>query len=515
MTKYREILRLASLGLSQQSIADSSGVSKKTVNRVLKCAKELNIFWPLEANETDAVLAEKLFPSAQKQVSSTKRMPDFNYIQKELLRNGVNKKLLWTEYLEECRQSGDDPLMYSQFCYYIQQDEQKRRATMHINRKPGEQIEVDWAGDPAQITDPDTGEIIPAFLFVGVMTYSQYPYVEAFIDEKQRAWITAHVHMYEYFGGVTRILVPDNTKTAVIHNNDWYNQELNTIYHEMAEHYNTAIIPARVRAPKDKPNAEGSVGVISTWITAALRNEQFFSLTELNQAIRKKLKAFVNRPFQKKEGTRYEIFRDEELPLLAKLPATPYELAEWKQATVQFNYHISVDGMLYSVPYEFIKRKVDVRVSDTIIEIFYNHNRIASHRRLFGRKGQYSTVTEHMPADHQAYLEWNGDRFRKWAERIGNNTCKVVNAILASQRVEQQSYRSCMGLLKLADKYSDQRLEAACRKALSYTASPSYKSIKNILAVGQDKTDTESQAPTAASTQNNHAITRGADYYRR
>ena len=203
MTKYREILRLASLGLSQQGIADSCSVSKKTVNRVLKRAKELNISWPLEPNETDAVLADKLFSSAQKQVSSTKRMPDFNYIQKELLRNGVNKKLLWTEYLEECRQSGSDPLMYSQFCYYIQQDEQRRRATMHINRKPGEQIEVDWAGDPAQITDPDTGEIIPAFLFVGVMTYSQYPYVEAFINEKQSAWITAHVHMYEYFGGVT------------------------------------------------------------------------------------------------------------------------------------------------------------------------------------------------------------------------------------------------------------------------------------------------------------------------
>ena len=179
MTKYREILRLASLGLSQQSIADSSGVSKKTVNRVLKRAKELDISWPLEPNETDAILADKFFPSAPKQISSKKRMPDFNYIRKELLRNGVNKKLLWTEYLEECRQSGEEPLMYSQFCYYIQQDEQKRRATMHINRKPGEQIEVDWAGDPAKIIDPDTGEIIPAFLFVGVMTYSQYPYVEA------------------------------------------------------------------------------------------------------------------------------------------------------------------------------------------------------------------------------------------------------------------------------------------------------------------------------------------------
>ena len=515
MTKYREILRLASLGLSQQSIADSCGVSKKTVNRVLKRAKEIEICWPLDANETDVVLAERLFPSTRKQAISGKKMPDFNYIQKELLRNGVNKKLLWTEYLVECRQSGEEPLMYSQFCYHIQQDEQKRNATMHIGRKPGEQVEVDWAGDPAYITDPDTGEMIPAWLFVGVMTYSQYPYVEAFINEKQRAWITAHVHMYEYFGGVARILVPDNTKTAVIHNNNWYTQELNAVYHEMAEHYNTAIIPARVRAPKDKPVAEGIVGVISTWITAALRNEQFFSLAELNRGIREKLEEFVHRPFQKKEGTRYEIFRDEELPLLAKLPAAPYELAEWKKATVQFNYHISVDGMLYSVPYEFIKRKVDVRVTDTVIEIFYNHNRIASHRRLTGRKGQYSTITEHMPSDHQKYLEWNGDRFRRWAERIGPNTCRVINSILASQRVEQQSYRSCMGLLKLAEKYSDRRLEAACEKALSYTASPSYKSVRNILAAGMDKTGQDPQDATASPSQNRHAITRGADYYRR
>ena len=235
----------------------------------------------------------------------------------------------------------------------------------------------------------------------------------------------------------------------------------------------------------------------------------------MNRAIREKLKEFVHRPFQKKEGSRYEIFRDEELPLLAKLPAAPYELAEWKQATVQFNYHISVDGMLYSVPYEFIKRKVDVRITDTIIEIFYCHNRIASHRRLYGRKGQYSTVAEHMPPDHQQYLEWNGDRFRNWAQRIGTNTYKVVNAILDSQKVEQQSYRSCMGLLKLADKYSVQRLEAACKKALSYTASPSFKSIKNILAAGQDKLDKEPQVSDTTATQNKHAITRGADYYRR
>lgn len=514
MTKYREILRLTALGLSQRDIIRSIGVSQKTVVKVQQRAKEMNLNWPLDETLTDKALEKLMFPK-DNATASNKRMPDFEYIHKELLRNGVNRKLLWTEYLEECRLSGDEPLMYSQFCYYIQQDEQKRRATMHINRKPGEQIEVDWAGDPAQIIDPDTGEVIKAWLFVGVMTYSQYPYVEAFINEKQRAWITAHVHMFEYFGGVTRILVPDNCKTAVLHNGGWYTQQVNQVYHEMAEHYGIAIIPARVRAPKDKPNAEGTVGNISTWITAALRNEQFFSLVELNQAIQTKLKEFSLRPFQKKEGSRYEIFRDEEQPLLAKLPATPYELAEWKQATVQFNYHISVDGMQYSVPYEFIKRKVDVRVTDRVVEIFYNQKRIASHRRLYGRKGQYSTITEHMPEDHQKFLEWNGDRFRRWGEKIGQNTYKVVDALLTSQRIEQQSYRSCMGLLKLAERYSEERLEVACKKALSYTSSPSYKSIKDILSAGRDKPEKVSSKPDTTEAHNKHAITRGADYYRR
>nr|WP_246798203.1 IS21 family transposase [Alkalibacter rhizosphaerae] len=450
-----------------------------------------------------------MFPPANK-INDEKRTPDFEYIRKELHKNGVSKKLLWTEYMEECRLNGDEPLMYSQFCYHIQQDEQKRRATMNINRKPGEQVEVDWAGDPAKIIDPDTGEAIDAHIFVGVMTYSQYAYVEAFINEKQRAWITAHVHMYEYFGGVARILVPDNCKIAVIHNKGWYTQQLNKTYHEMAEHYNTAIIPARVRKPKDKPNVEGTVGNISTWISAKLRNEQFFSLAELNAAIREELEEFNARDFQKKEGSRSSLFHNEELPYLGTLPTTSYELADWKQATVQFNYHISVEGMLYSVPFEYIKRKVDVRITDRIIEIFYNHNRVASHQRLFGRKGQYNTTVQHMPPDHQKYLEWNGDRFRKWAEQIGNNTYLAVDAILTSNRVEQQNYRSCMGLLKLAEKHSPQRLEAACEKALSFTASPSYKIIKNILATGiKEKTNQTKEK----STQNKYGVTRGARYY--
>ena len=514
MTKYREILRLSNLGLSQQSIADSCGVSKKTVNRVLKKAKEINISWPLDANDTYAVLAEKLFPSADKPTASNKRMPDFAYIRKELLRNRVSKKLLWTEYMEDCRTNGEESLMYSQFCYHIQQDEQKHRATMHISRKPGEQVEVDWAGAPATVIDPDTGEILKAYVFVGVMTYSQYAYVEAFLDMKQKSWISAHVHMYEYFGGVAKILVPDNCKTAVVHNGGWKDQQINETYQEMAEHYGTAIIPARVRTPKDKPNAEGTVGMISTWITAALRDEQFFSLAGLNRAIREKLELFNHRLFQKKTGSRISLFLEEEKPFLTPLPATRFELADWKQATVQFNYHISIEKMLYSVPYEYIKKKVDVRVTEHTIEIFYNHSRIASHRRLTGRPGQYSTVTEHMPQDHQRYLEWNGDRFRKWAERIGINTYSVVNAILTSKPVEQQAYRSCMGLLKLAEKYSDSRLEAACKKALSFTASPSYKSISNILATGADQTE-PSENESGTTKLKAKGITRGADYYRR
>jgi len=304
--------------------------------------------------------------------------------------------------------------------------------------------------------------------------------------------------------------VPDNCKTAVIHNKGWYNQKLNTTYHEMAEHYGTVIIPARVRKPKDKPNAEGVVGNISTWITAALRNEQFFSLAELNMSIREKLEEFNSKDFQKKEGSRLSLFQDEELPYLLQLPTTSYELAEWKKATVQFNYHIFIDGMLYSIPHEFIKHKVDVRMTDKIIEVFYNHNRIASHKRLYGRKGQYSTIIEHMPPDHQLYLKWNGAHFRNWAKKIGHNTYMTIDAILTSKCVEQQAYRICIGLLKLADKYSETRLETACEKALSFTATPSYKSVKNILVASRkEKTDQQNKK----TFHNQHGITRGANYY--
>ena len=270
----------------------------------------------------------------------------------------------------------------------------------------------------------------------------------------------------------------------------------------------------RVRAPKDKPGAEGTVGAISTWITAALRNEKFFSLEELNREIHNRLDAFNRKPFQKKEGSRYSVFLADEKPFLTPLPSTPYELAQWKQATVQFNYHISVDKMQYSVPYEYIKQTVDVRLTRNTVEVFYNNMRICSHRRLQRHPGQYSTIEAHMPEDHQKYLKWNGERFIEWAEKIGTNTAITVKSILASYKVEQQGYKACMGLLKLADKYSVERLEAACKKALSYTPHPSYKSVKNILATGQDRITSSAPSDKVENiNQDEHGYTRGAGYY--
>jgi transposase len=511
MTNYREILRLSSQGISQRSIAASCGCSRNTISKVLKRAQELNVAWPLSEGTTDGKLHQLLFPEAA--TPSLRKYPDCEYIHKEMAKSGVTLSLLWNEYCEECRISNEIPLMYSQFCYYYQQYTQKTKATMHIHRKPGEQLEVDWAGQTASIVDSDTGEIINAYVFVDVLASSQYAYVEAFLSQDQESWITAHVHMYNFFGGVTRILIPDNLKTGV-EKPSWYSPVINKSYHELAEHYGTAVIPARIRKPKDKPNAEGAVAVVSTWIIAALRKYKFFSIVELNKAIREKLQEFNRKPFQKKNGSRFSVFMEEEKPLLLPLPASPFELASWKIATVQFNYHITVDQMHYSVPYEYIKHKVDVRITRNVIEVFFNNHRVCSHPRLYGRPGQYSTVDEHMPENHKKYVQWNADRFISWAESVGHNTQVVVKAILSSHKVEQQGYRGCMALLKLADKHSVTRLEAACAKALSYTPKPNFQSIKTILATGQDKVPKE-QIPSFNNNSATYGFTRGADYYGR
>jgi len=511
MTNYREILRLGDLGINKQDIAAACQCSRNTVASVLKRAAECGLDWKHVQDWSNKELSEKLFPPNM--VKASYKMPDYEYAHREMAKSGVTLSLLWVEYCDQCREAGEIPYKSTQFNKYYSDYVCKTKATMHLNHKPGEVMEVDWAGQNVFIVDTDTGELIKAYVFVAVLPYSGYAYVEAFLSQDQECWTIAHVNAYQYFGGVSRILTPDNLKTGVTKVSK-SETVINKTYQELAEHYGTAIIPARVRSPKDKATVEGSVGIISTWILAALRNQQFLSLCELNEAIREKLIEFNNKPFQKKDGSRAILFAEEK-PFLLPLPDRPYELATWKVATVQYNYHISTDFQNYSCPYEYIKQKVNVRLTKNVVEIFFDSNRIASHPRLYGRPGQYSTNEDHMPPDHQKYITWNSERFINWASRTGENTTAVVRFFLSSHKVEQQGYKSCMALLKLADKYSAQRLESACARALSYTARPSLKSVQAILKSGQDKLLESEPAPETISATSQYGFTRGAEYYKR
>ena len=507
MTNYREILRLQSLGLNNSRIADSTGLTRPTIINVLQRAEVHDLDYQSAENLSDRELAEMLYPrdSGGKPIF---KMPDYDWVHRELAKPGVTLQLLWFEYCDKCRDGGEIPYQLTQFKKYYRDYASQTKATMHLTRKPGELMEVDWAGQSASVVDDETGENIDAYVFVAVLPYSGYGYVEAFFDQTQQSWIAAHVNAFEYFGGVSRILVPDNLKTGVTKRTK-SEIILNRGYQEMAEHYGTAIIPTRIGAPKDKATVEGTVGIISTFILAAMRNQRFFTLAELNDEIREYLHKFNHKPFQRKDGSRATLF-SEEHQFLLPLPTTRYELSEWKKATVQYNYHIQTDGHFYSVPYEYIKREVDVRLTRKVVEVFCDGSRICSHIRAYSKKDLYSTQEEHMPLNHQEYVQWNSERFRKWAAKIGENTAVVVEALFAGYKVEQQGYRSCMALLKLSDQFTPERLEAACGIALGYTPRPTYKAIQTILKSGRDKTSIEPQTTTEASK---YGFTRGPDYY--
>jgi transposase/DNA-binding phage protein len=513
VVKYREIIRLHAQGLSQRSIAASCSNSRNTVKNVLEKAKQHALSWPLEKDMSDSELQVLLFPD-KNEMGNIQKKPDCEYIHKELAKSGVTLSLLWDEYSLNCRENKEIPYSYRQFCRFYHAYATKTKATMRIKRKPGELLEVDWAGQTMSIKDHITGEDISAYVFVSALPCSQYAYVEAFLSMETENWITAHIHAFRFYGGFTRIIVPDNLKTGVVQASRT-EPILNRTYQEMAEHYQTTIIPARVRHPKDKPSAEGTVGTISTWIIASLRNQQFFSIQELNKAIQEKLSEFNTKPFQKKAGNRLTAFTEEEKFALLPLPDSPYELAQWKKATVQYDYHIHVDKMLYSVPYDYIKHQIDVRITQHIVEIFYKHLRIASHKRLHGREGQYATNPDHMPKDHKQFIDFNQETVLEWAESAGNHILTTVKCILAAYRTEKQALKSCLGLMKLADKHSISRVEKACERALSYTPRPTLKSIQTILKTGQDKLNhvESSENRTPVKSEISHGFTRGSAYY--
>ena len=514
MTNYREIIRLNHQGVSGRDIVKSCSCSRNTVARILGKAREHGVSWSKAEGMTDGELRELFYPGVAAPFSRTR--PDCERIHKEMGKSGVTLTLLWQEYCEQSRQNGDIPLMYSQFCLCYQKYARGANATMRMIRKPGESAEVDWAGQKGFWLDPETGERIEASIFVGVLSSSRYAYVEAFPSQNQESWLNAHVNMFRYFGGVPRILIPDNLKTGIARP-DRHEPVVNRLYRELTEHYGTAVIPARVGKPRDKANAEGTVGTISTWILAALRERTFFSLRELNEGIREKLELFNARPFQKKEGSRLDAFLAEEKDLLLPLPRNPYELASWKKVTVDKSYHVLVEKMLYSVPYEYIGHEMEIRLTRNVVEIFFDGQRICSHARLYGRIGQCVTAPSHMPPSHREHGMWDGSRFVAWAADVGPHTEIVMRGLLSAHKVEQQGYKSCRGLVRLGDTYSFDRLEAACEKALLYTPRPGYKNVRTILTTGQDRVESVAvpeRKTEAESRESLGGIVRGAEYYR-
>jgi transposase len=360
----------------------------------------------------------------------------------------------------------------------------KLDVTLRQEHRAGEKMFIDYAGQTVPIIDPATGECVEAQIFIAALGASSYTFAEASLAQDLPSWIASHVHAFQFFGGITQILVPDNLKAGVTHPHR-YEPDINPSYQDLAQHYGTTVIPARPGHPKDKAKAESAVLVAERWILAALRNHTFFSLAELNRCIAEKLIDLNTRKFQKLDATRKDLFESIDKPALIPLPSTPYEYAEWKKARVNIDYHIELDRHYYSVPYQLVREQVEVRLTATTVEILFKNKRVASHQRS-SRQGSFTTLTQHMPKSHQRYLEWTPSRILRWAEKNGPNTRHLLAAILESKIHPEQGFRSCLGIMRLAKCYSPDRLEAACSRALLIKGY-SYKSVDSILKKNLDQ----------------------------
>lgn len=505
MRKIKEILRLKlETGLGYHKIARSCNVSTSTVHDVINRAKAAGLTWPLpEELQTEKELDKKLY-SEQVPIAPLRRPePDMNWIHHELKRKNVTLQLLWQEYKEK----HPDGYQYSYFCEQYRHWKQKLNPVLRQTYPAGKFMQVDYAGQTMAITDAKTGEILKAYIFVAILAASNYTYAEAVLSLDLANWIACHCRAFEFFGGVTEILVPDNPKTGITHPCR-YEPEINRSYAEMAAHYGIAIIPARPGKPKDKAKVETSVQIVERWILAKLRNLTFFSLDELNEAIEKELLALNQKPFQRLEGCRQSLYEELERPVLKPLPEQRFQFAEWKTLTVNIDYHVEVEKNFYSTPYQLVKEKVDVRISSGLIEILHKGKRVASHTRSFG-VGKYCTLLEHRPTSHQKYLEWTPSRIINWAGDAGSYTGKLAQQILAQRPHAEQGYRSCLGLIRLGERYGKERLNAACKRALFF-GTPQYQSIKSILEKGLDQVPLE-KAPEPEPIM--HQNIRGKEYF--
>jgi transposase len=504
MRKIAEVLRLKwECGLSNRAVARSCCISHSTVAEYLQRAEEAGLSWPLPADLGEDGLVEILFPQASPSATRVIPSPDWSIVHRELRKTSVTLRLLWVEY----REAHPDGYGYSQFCALYRAWAKRLKPSMRLSHKGGEKVFVDYAGQTLPVIDPDTGETRDAQIFIGVLGASNYTYAEAQWHQDLPNWIGAHVRMFAFLGGVPHIVIPDNLKAGVKHPCR-YEPDLNPTYQDLAQHYGTAIIPTRVRKPRDKAKVEVGVQVVERWILARLRNRTFFGLADLNQAIRELLEELNDRVMEHLGRSRRQLFRELDQPALKPLPQQRYEYATWKKARVNIDYHVEFEKHYYSVPYGLVHKEVFVRATQFTIEIFHNNQRVASHRRSNAR-GRHSTLSDHMPPAHQQYLDWSPERFSRWARTIGPHTAQAIHALLHSRQHPQQAYRSCLGLLRLADHYGKDRLEAACRRALP-AGIHTYKGVKNILDAQLDQVQLEEPSTVVPKT---HENIRGRTYY--
>lgn len=506
MRQLRQILRLKyEKGLSHRAIARACSVGLGTIVDYLRRAEEAELSWPELAELDDAALEAQLFPKAAAPWTP-RPLPNFAWIHQELRKAGVTLQLLWHEYIE----AHPNGYRYTQFCVRYRQWRKKLNPSMRQVHRAGEKLFVDYSGKKPHIVDRSSGEVVPVELFVGVLGASNYTYAEVTPSQELPYWIGAHIRMLEYFGGSTEIWVPDNLKSGVTKACD-YEPLINQTYAECAEHYGAVVIPARRYKAKDKAKVEAGVLVAQRWILAVLRNLTCFSIAEMNRAVWEKLEVLNDRPMQRLDVSRRQLFERIERPVLIRLPAERYELAEWKTCRVNIDYHVAVDHNFYSVPYQLVHEEVEARYTRTTVEVFFKGKRVASHRRVLGSKGKARTRAEHMPAAHRAHAEWSPSRLIHWAEKTGPATGRVVAKLLSTFRHPEQGYRSCLGIMRLSGSYGADRVEAACRRA-EHLGSCRYGTVKNILGTGMDRQPLEDQQPVTSSVPTHDNI-RGADYY--
>jgi transposase len=509
MERIRKIIELHfKCGLSERCIAKAVKISRPTVKKYILAFQESGLEYSTIADISDSELMKGLNANKEPDPYGEKYLTlasQFDYITRELKKTGVTLQTLWKEYIE----NHPDGYKYSRFCYYFTKHCIDNQLSMHMNYKAGDKLFVDFTGKKMQIFNCTTGETLDVEIFVAILGATGYTYAEAVMSQGKQDWIKANVNAFAFFGGVTAAIVPDCLKSAVT-KADKYEPDINPDYDDFAHHYGTVILPARPAHPKDKALVENAVNLVYQRIFALLRNRVFHSLAELNEAIREKLDVHNNTKFQRSDYTRMSLFRETEAAALKALPAIAYELKQFEKRKVQFNYHVFVKGddRYYSVPFQYRNKEVDIRYTSRVVEISYDKIRIALHQKESGAK-RYITKAEHMPPQHAFYDSWSPERFLDWARKIGEHVEKLVEKVLQGCEHPEQGFKVCLGILNLAKKYSDLRLDQTCKRVLN-CSSYSLKSIKMILEKGLDKI---SDSPPEQQLLPLHDNIRGSEYY--